>query len=290
MKDKIINSAKIYKMISLIVGTFLLALNYNLFLLPNNLVIGGTSGISIVFKNIIDPTVFIYVATFLLLIVSFIFLGYDDTKKTIVGSLLYPLFVTVTKPLAAILIPKLVFEEFIVTVILTGLFYGVANGIIFKTGFTTGGTDVIIKILTKYLKIPEGKSSTYMNGIIILIGGFNFGLPRVVYALFVLFLSTYLIDKIMIGISDSKVFYIYTKNSKKIRDVILEELKTGYTILPTLGGYSHNNGELIMCVVNSGDYYLFKEIVLNIDPDAFMLVNDCYDVNGGVKKKNLPFI
>lgn len=290
MKDKIINSAKIYKMISLIVGTFLLALNYNLFLLPNNLVIGGTSGISIVFKNIIDPTVFIYVATFLLLIVSFIFLGYDDTKKTIVGSLLYPLFVTVTKPLAAILIPKLVFEEFIVTVILTGLFYGVANGIIFKTGFTTGGTDVIIKILTKYLKIPEGKSSTYMNGIIILIGGFNFGLPRVVYALFVLFLSTYLIDKIMIGISDSKVFYIYTKNSKKIRDVILEELKTGYTILPTLGGYSHNNGELIMCVVNSSDYYLFKEIVLNIDPDAFMLVNDCYDVNGGVKKKNLPFI
>lgn len=290
MKDKIINSAKIYKMISLIVGTFLLALNYNLFLLPNNLVIGGTSGISIVFKNIIDPTVFIYVATFLLLIVSFIFLGYDDTKKTIVGSLLYPLFVTVTKPLAAILIPKLVFEEFIVTVILTGLFYGVANGIIFKTGFTTGGTDVIIKILTKYLKIPEGKSSTYMNGIIILIGGFNFGLPRVVYALFVLFLSTYLIDKIMIGISDSKVFYIYTKNSKKIRDFILEELKTGYTILPTLGGYSHNNGELIMCVVNSGDYYLFKEIVLNIDPDAFMLVNDCYDVNGGVKKKNLPFI
>ena len=290
MKDKKNDAKRIYRVIGLIVGTFILALNYNLFLLPNNLVIGGTSGLSIIFKDFIDPTIFIYVATFILLIVSFVCLGYDDTRKTIVGSLLYPVFVTFTKPIAAVIIPNLVFEEFIVTAILTGVFYGVANGIIFKTGFTTGGTDVIIKILTKYLKTSEGKSSTYMNAIIILIAGFSFGLPRVVYAFFVLFISTYLIDKIMIGISDSKVFYIYTKHSSKIRDVILEELKTGYTILPTLGGYSHDNGELIMCVVNTNDYYYFKELVLNIDPDAFLLVNDCYDVNGGVKKKNLPFI
>lgn len=290
MKRTTIDAKKIYKLIGLVIGTFILALNYNLFLLPNNLVIGGTSGLSIIFKDFINPTVFIYIATFILLLVSFVSLGYEDTKKTVVGSLLYPIFVTLTEPIAAVIIPNLVFEEFIVTAILTGVFYGVANGMIFKTGYTTGGADVIIKILTKYLKTPEGKSSTYMNAIIILMGGFSFGFPRVVYAFFVLFIGSYLIDKIMIGISDSKVFYIYTKHSLKIRNVILEELKTGYTILPTLGGYSHDNGELIMCVVNTNDYYLFKELVLNVDREAFIVVNDCYDVNGGVKKKNLPFI
>lgn len=290
MKKIKLNKKEIYKVFWLVIGTILLALTYNLFLLPNDLVIGGTSGISIIFKNYINPSVFMYIATFLLLILSFAALGYDKTKKTIVGSILYPICISLTKPLAAYIIPKIAIDEFIVTVILTGIFYGMSNGIIFKTGYTTGGTDVIVQILTKYLKIPEGKSTTITNATIILLGGISFGIVRVIYAFFVLYFSATLIDKIIIGISDSKVFYIYTKESSKIRDIILEDFKTGYTILPTSGGYSHDVGELIMCVVNTHDYYNFKESVLNLDPNAFIVINDCYDVNGGTKKQYLPFI
>ncbi len=281
---------KIYKIIGLVFGSLLLAVNYNLFLLPNNLVIGGTSGLSIIFKNIIDPTLFINVATIALLLLGYLFLGKDYTKKTIIGSVLFLVFVSLTKGFCNNLVTRINIDEFIVTVILVGILYGVSNGIIFKTGYTTGGTDVIIKLLTKYLKIPEGKSTTYTNATIILLGGISFGIARVIYAFFVLYISSYLIDKIMIGISDSKVFYVYTTEGSKVKDVILETFKTGFTILPTLGGYSHEKGELIMCVVNSRDYYQFKELVLKIDPNAFMLINDCYDVNGGVKKQNLPFM
>ena len=289
MKSKDLKK-RIYRIIGLIVGAFILAINYNLFLLPNNLVIGGTSGLSIIFKNIIDPTWFINIATILLLFVGYVLLGKEYTRKTIFGSLLFLAFVSLTKGLCANLMEYIKIDEFIVTVILVGLLYGVSNGIIFKTGYTTGGTDVIIQLLTKYFKIPEGKSTIYTNPFIILLGGISFGIARVIYAFFVLYISSNLIDRIIIGISDSKVFYVYTDEGSKVKDVILETFKTGYTVLPTLGGYSHEKGELIMCVVNSRDYYQFKELVLQIDPDAFMMINDCYDVNGGVKKQNLPFI
>lgn len=281
---------KIYRLLGLVFGALLLALNYNLFLLPHNLVIGGTSGLSIIFQDYVDPTLFINVSTIFLLIISYILLGKKYTGKTILGSLLFLLFVNMTNPLCKIIVPMLNFEEFFVTIILVGIVYGVANGIIFKSGYNTGGTDVIIQILTKYLKMPSGKSSTIINAIIVLLGGLSFGIPRVIYAFFVLFIGANLMDRIMIGISDSKVFYIYTKESSKLRDIIIEQFKTGYTMLPTLGGYSHDKGHLLMCVVNTKDYYEFKEIVLEVDPDAFVVVNDCYDVNGGVKKKNLPFM
>ncbi len=289
MKNKE-TKTKIYKLLGLIFGAFLLAINYNLFLLPHNLVIGGTSGLSIIFQDYIDPTIFINFATIILLLIGYLCLGKEYTKKTIIGSLLFLLFVSLTKNWCAAIAPKMNIDEFIVTVILVGILYGVSNGIIFKTGYTTGGTDVIVQLLTKYLKIPEGKSSTYTNAVIIILGGLSFGIARVIYAFFVLYISSYLIDKIIIGISDSKAFYIYTNEGSKIKDIILETFKTGYTLLPTLGGYSHEKGELIMCVVNSRDYYQFKELVLKIDPNAFVMINDCYDVNGGVKKKNLPFM
>lgn len=284
------NKKSVLKVISFILGVFLLSLTYNLFFLPNNLVIGGTTGLSILFKNKMDPTLFIYVATFLLLVISYIFLGKKATRKTLVGSILYPIFVSLTKPLATFLFSYFVFEEFIITVVLAALFYGASNGVIFRTGYTTGGFDVIAKIITKYLKIPEGQALFYANFIVITFGGLAFGFTKVIYALTILYVGSSITNKLVIGISESKVFFIYTREIDKVKDLIIKDLKTGYTVLPTVGGYSHSKGEMIMCVVPTKDYYLFKEMVIIADPTAFFVINDCYDVNGGVKNANLPFI
>lgn len=284
------NKREIFKEFTFVIGVFTLALTYNLFFLPNNLVIGGTTGISILLKKYINPTMFIYGATFILLIISFIFLGKEKTQNTIIGAIMYPIFVSLSKPLANLLLPYFTFDEFIVTVIISSLFYGFSNGVIFRTGYTTGGFDVVAGIITKYLKIPQGKALFYANFIVIAFGGFTFGFSRVVYALTILYIGSTLTNKLVIGVSESKIFFIYTKETKKVKDVILEKLQTGYTVLPTVGGYSHTKSEMIMCVLNTKDYFLLKELVLDIDPHAFIVVNDCYDVNGGVKKKSLPFL
>ena len=117
-----------------------------------------------------------------------------------------------------------------------------------------------------------------------------FGANKFIYALIILFLNTTMIDRIIIGVSNSKLFFIYTKEEEKIKSFIMNELKTGVTIFNTKGGYSGEDGHVLMCVVPNKKYYLFKEMVLEIDKNAFFVINDCYEVTGGVGKRNLSFI
>ncbi len=275
-----------------IVGVFLLGLNYNLFLRPNHLVIGGMSGLSIVFESLLgwDPNVFLYISTFILLALSFVFLGVKKTSTSIIGSILYPVFVSLTAPLAELLHYYIFFDNVVILILVTSILYGVGTGLIYKVGFDTGGSDIIMRILNKYCHLSEGKSSFATQILIILLGGFVFGMNNMIYAIIILIIYTNLVDKIMIGISDSKLFFVYTKKWESVEDFIIKELQTGVTLLETEGGYSREKNKLLMCVVPNKDYYLFKEMILEIDPGAFLVIHDCYEVQGGMKRRNLPFI
>ena len=98
------------------------------------------------------------------------------------------------------------------------------------------------------------------------------------------------IDKILLGISDSKQFFIHTKELNKVKELLIEKLNTGATVIETTGGFTHKKKKMLMCVVATRDYYLFKEAVLEIDPEAFFVINDCYEVTGGVRRDSLPFV
>lgn len=271
-----------------ILGLFLVSLNYNMFLLPNNLVIGGTSGIAILIKNYIDPVIFLYSINGILIIVSFIFLGKKKTLRSLIGAFLYPLFISITYPIALFL--NVSFENNLVLVLVSAFLLGVGNGLIYKTGFTTGGSDIIIQLINEKRKLSMGTSILVTNVLIILLGGYIFGYEKVVYAIMILFINSLLVDKILLGISDSKMFFIYTKELSKLKQFVVKELETGITVLDVTGGYSKRHQDMIMCVVRTRDYVLFKEKIMEIDPKAFLVINDCYEVMGGVKRHNLPFI
>ena len=85
------------------------------------------------------------------------------------------------------------------------------------------------------------------------------------------------------------MFYIHTKKRNEVKDFI-NEMKTGYTIMRTEGGYTNTSNDLIMCVVPTKDYYMFKNVIESIDPEAFFIISDCYEVYGGRRKKNFPYI
>lgn len=291
MKDKS-TKATLVVGVSFVMGVFLLALNYNWFLLSNNFVVSGMSGIGIALEELIglNATVFIYITNIILLVLSFIFLGYEKTKNTIIGTILYPVMITFTAPIAVLLNRHFPLNDTFLVIIFSASLYGLSNGLIYKYGYTTGGNDVLMQILNKYLKIPESKALTFVNAIVIVFGGLTFGYMKAIYATIILLLSSMVIDKIMFGLSDSKLFYIYTREEKQVKKVILEEFESGFTILPTKGGYSHKNGCMIMCVVTNRDYYLFKNRILQIDPTAFFIIDNCYEVNGGVKRSNLRFL
>ena len=282
----------IFKGISFVFGVFLLAMCYNILLLPNNFVVGGMSGLAIVLQSLLgwNATSFIYVSSIALLIVSFIFLGKQTTSNTIIGSLLYPLMISITSPIAKCILEIMDVEEILVLVVLSGFFYGVAHGIIYKMGYTTGGGDVIMQLLSKYVKISTARANFMYSFIIILLSGYVFGISSMIYSIIILIINNMLIDKIIVGISNSKVFFICTQKPKEVKELIHNEYESGFTILPTKSSYFHKQGELIMVVVPNRLYYSIRNRVLDIDPKAFFIINDCYEVGGGQVKHMIPFL
>ena len=151
---ELINEAKTksfwIRLVLAVLAIFCLAVNYNLFLLYNDLVIGGTSGISIIINETtgMAPSLFIFIFNIFFVILSFIVLGVRSTRKAIVGSLLYPLFVYLTAPFCANLAPMIELDNFLLIVLISGLIFGASNGIIYRSGYSTGGMDILIEILS----------------------------------------------------------------------------------------------------------------------------------------------
>ncbi len=273
-------------------GVFLYALTFNLFLTPNNLVVSGFSGVAIVVQQWfgVTPSIFIYVMNLLMLVVGLIVLGWSATKRNLAGSLLYPYMIIASMPIAKFLSKYLISDDFYLVLLFSTIFYGVSSGLIYRSGFSTGGSDIIMQIIHKKVRISESKAMIAANTIIIILGMFTFGLNHGIYSFIILAGSTYFVDKILFGVSNSKLFFITTKHPHKMRKLIIDEFETGLTIIPTKGGYTKQSGFLIMCVIANTQYYLFKERVLEVDPNAFIVIDKCYEVNGGVKRSSIPFL
>ena len=280
------NKNKILRHLTMFIGVFLLALNYNLFFAEYDLVTGGVSGLAIVFHSWLgwNDKIFIYIANILLLVLSYFTLGFNKTKKSIIGSILYPIMLTFTLPLSRILAPYFHFDDFIITLILTSVIYGFANGLIYKTGYNTGGSDIIMDIMCKYFHMPEGRANFISSVVIILFAGLVMGVNKVVYAIIITHIFSIIVDRMLIGISKRKLFFIQSAKYQEIENIIINDLHLGVTLLDGKGGYSKETKKILMCVVPTNDYYYFKEIIKTIDKNAFCIINDCYDIEGGTIK------
>lgn len=275
--------------VTFVFGIFLLAMCYHLFLLPNEFITGGTNGLAIIFNKLfnIDPTIFLYISRIVLLIISFICLGYKKTLPTVLGSLLYPIMVTITEPIALALLQYINTSQALISVVITGFLYGASSALIYKSGFTTGGGDVIMELIKKYAKVSTSVANFSYSFIILLMGAFVFGFESFIYSIIILLISNHFIDKITLGVSLSKVFFIYTNKLSEVKKVIAKEYDSGVTILQSKQEFLHKKGEILMVAVSNLDCYRLRNRILEIDPGAFFVINDCYEVNGGKKKERI---
>ena len=264
--------------IFLILGVLIYAISYNLFFLKNNLVFGGVGGISIITQDIIDPTIMILVLSIILLIISYFTLGKKETLNSLVGSLLFPLFIVLTKDIGKYIIIEN--DNLLLIALIGGVMVGIGSGMVFKTGFTTGGTDILNQLTSKYFKISIGTSMIITDGIIVLAGGFFFGWTRVLYAMIVLYIISLMVDKVVLGISSKKALYITTNKYEELADYIMTSLNLGVTIIETKGGYTNKRKHMIMSVIPTGDYFKVKEGINEIDPAAIIVATDAYQAEG----------
>ena len=272
---------KVKELIEFICGCFLVALAFNLFMSPNNLVAGGISGLSLVLKHFfgLNPSMIISISNVFLIILSFLLLGKEKTKMSILGSILFPVFVSMTEHLSTYISFKE--SEMILIAIFGGVLQGIGAGLIFRAGYSTGGTDILNMIISKIFKISLGNSMFFTDGTIIVIGAFVFGFNHLMYSLIILYLISTLTDKVVLGISDSKAFYIITSKEKEVKTFVINELKHGVTEFKAKGGYNLENQTVLMSVIPTREYYKLKEGIHNIDKNAFFVAMDSYEVRGG---------
>ena len=214
-----------------------------------------------------------------LLTLSLIVLGKDKTRNTVIGSLLYPVFVKLTEGLIQYV--DLGNTEPILLIVSGAVLTGLGLGLIFKSGFTTGGTDILNQIVSEKAKISIGKSMFFTDGIIIATALFVFGFQKFIYSIISMYIISVMTDKVILGISQSKSFYIITEHEEEVKNYILNYLSHGVTMLDAKGGYTGNRQKVIMCIIPTKDYFKAKEGIHAIDKEAFFLVTDAYEVYGG---------
>lgn len=262
----------------LIVGCFILAFAFNVFFDQYDLVCFGISGLSLVVKEFGIPTyLFIMVANVILLIVSYIFLGAKKTKSAIVGSLVFPIFVYLT----SYLVPYIKFDdvELLVIAIFGGVLSGIGYGIIFKTNFNTGGTDIITEIVSKYTRVSLGKATWISDGLVVLSGLLVYSWEIILYGFLVLYIISFMTDRVVLGISQSKAFYIVTTHEEEVREFLLNITNAGVTIINARGGYTNDRQSLLLGVVPTRQYFIVKEGLREIDNNIFFLACDAYEVS-----------
>ena len=273
----------------LTLSCFIYAFSYNAFLVPNNIVTGGVSGLAIIIKELtgLPTSYFIYGATFVLIIIFYITFGKEKTINTIIGSIIFTMMIFITEPLTKSI--NLTFKSTLIMLVVTAILQGVSNGMIYRGGFNTGGTDIIASIFVKFAKIPVGAALRVINAIIIFAGGLVFGFTNAVYAVVILLISSKLVDIVMLGINDSKMCFIKSKSWKKIETHLNYKYKIGVTEMGNKGGLFKKKDPILFVIIPYHSYYDLKEEILKEDPKAFISSLDCYMVYGGYKKTILPF-
>ena len=278
---KIYSIDKMKRYAEFLVGMLIVAFAYNVFILPSS-VVYGVGGLGVMFKHLFswNPSIIILIGSILLLVLSFILLGVEKTKNSIIGSLLYPVFVYFTEWLVEYV--NIGDADPILIVVFGAVISGFGLGLIFKSGFTTGGTDILNQIVSKYFKMSLGNSMFFTDGIIIASSVFVFGWTKLMYSIISLYIISIMTDKVILGISQSKAFYIITEHETDVKRYITNTLKHGITVLDGRGGYTGNNQKVIMCIIPTKEYFMVKEGIKQIDKDAFFIVTDAYEVSGGL--------
>lgn len=263
--------------IGITIGTIIMALSLNLFLEPNTIAPGGVTGLAIVIKKIagIDVDITNLAINIPLFIFGLAALGKAFGAKTLYGTFALSFFIR-------ILPNENLVNELLLAVVFGGVLMGIGLGIVFRFGGTTGGTDLAGAILNKYF--PGFSTATFMMGIdlcVVAIAGIvDKKLETSLYSIIALYIIVKVIDLILEGLGYAKAFFIISQYPDKIGNTILETLNRGVTVLKGRGMYTGKDRDVLLCVVNRSQVTKLKEIVHEIDKNAFVMVADIYEVLG----------
>lgn len=261
----------------ILIGSAIVAITFNLFLLPNRIASGGVSGISTILNHLIgiEPAFTQWAFNIPLFILGVLLLGgFKYGVKTLVGTVFLPLVVFLTRDWSV------GFEDPLLGALFGGIGVGLGLGIVFRASASTGGTDLAAQIIHKYSGISIGVCVFLIDGLIVITSAVVFGIELALYALIALFVTGKTIDLVQMGVGYAKVALIISNHQEEVRQSILQDVDRGVTRLSGYGGYTDEERPVLMCVVNQSEVTKLKHIVKAVDPQAFVIVTNATEVLG----------
>ena len=274
MSNKYLQFIKEYIIVAL--ACVVMAFNINYFFVGNKLAEGGVSGLSLIIHYLsnIDVSYLYFALNIPLIILAYIFLGKNFLLKTFFATFVLSVFLKVFASFSEPL------DDILLAAIFGGAINGIAIGIVFYAGGSTGGMDIVAKIVNKYTGIPISRILLATDFIVLSMVAVIFGKVIFMYTLISLVISSKMIDIIQVGIYSAKGVTIITTKEDEIRRRIMEDTKRGITLIDAKGGYTQKEIGMLYCVVGQYQLIRVKTIVKEVDPSAFMIVADVHEVIG----------
>ncbi len=264
-------------------ASLLYAVGVGVFLNPNNLAPGGVSGIAIILKKIFPvlPGVGMLI---LIINIPIMIVGWKKFGPRFIISTSYALVIS---SLFIDIIPKMIDVDSVsdnpmLSSIIGGAAFGLAMGLLFRMETTTGGMDIIVKIVRgKYPHLKTGQIYLLLDIVILIASAFAFSNVEVaLYAAIAIYVSTLVMDKAIYIGDEATLIYIMSKKRKQIADYMMKELDVGVTFIKSKGAYSNTDGEIIMCVMRKQRLAKVRTALKETDPEAFMIITSANEVFG----------
>lgn len=276
------NSNKIKKYLKegliLIFGSFVYAIAVEVFLSPLKISPGGITGISTALNYLSGFPTGILMLGFNIPIILFGFIKFGKLfiAKSAVAVILSSLFIDAIDNLYT---P--VFSDIMLGAVYGGALIGAGLGLIMLIGASTGGIDIIVKMLNSRLNISMGRAFLIIDGAVILFAAIVYrDIETALYSVIAVFVSSKVVDIILCGTLDSKAIFIITDNEEIIKKEITEKADRGVTVLPAFGGYTGRKNNILLCVARNNEINLVRNIVIKLDSSAFFFIVNAGDVVG----------
>ncbi|AOM81945.1 YitT family protein [Salisediminibacterium beveridgei] len=276
-----------YEFAHVVLGSAIVAIAFNIFLLPNQIASGGVSGISTITLHVFgfEPAFVQWALNIPLFVAGVLLLGGSFRggllygTKTLVGTVFLPFVVYLTRDWEAATMDPLL------AAIFGGIGVGLGLGIVFRSNSSTGGTDLAAQIVHKYTGMSLGVCVFFMDGLVVTASAAVFGFEFALYALIGLFTTGKTIDLVQVGFGYSKMVMIISDYEEEVKQGLLTKVDRGVTKLTGFGGYTDEERSVLMCVVGRNEVTGLKRVIQTIDPNAFVIVSNTSEVLGeGFKK------
>lgn len=263
----------------IIIGSFISSLGVNLFLSNAKLLSGGVTGIALILQYLweVPSGITVFLLNIPLFFVSYKYLNKRFTIYTAIGMLSFSTALMITKPLSTLV----QVDDMLLYCIYGGVLSGIGSGLIFYRNGSTGGTDIITMVIRKkYSNFDIGQVGFAFNLIIVTVSIFIFGLPRALYTLISMFITSTILDKVLNGFTSKKLLLILTEKEDDIINYVIKDMNRGITALMAEGGYTRDKKRLLYVAVTTSQMINLKTKILRVDPKAFITIIDVSEVKG----------